>query len=73
MRRYSVLLLVPDYAADTFGHDVFYTYVTGGSPREAIAAAQRKAVDTHAYKDAQPGDFHPLLVTLGHHDPENLP
>jgi hypothetical protein len=64
MRRYSVLLLYPDYIAETFGQETFLAHVEAMNPGLAVGEAQRLASSCN--NDNPPEDFFPLLVTLGH-------
>ena len=68
---YSVLLLYPDYANDS-GYETYYALVEAADPDEAVAAAQREAAAAQEGIEIEPDDFHPLLVTPGHHDSEPL-
>jgi hypothetical protein len=68
---YSVLLLYPDYADDT-GYETYYALVEAADVDEAVAAARREAADAQEGIEIEPDDFHPLLVTSGHHDSEAL-
>jgi hypothetical protein len=70
-KPYSVLLLYPDYADDT-GYETYYAFVEASDAIEAVAAAQRKASAAQDGMDIEPDDFHPLLVTGGHHCSEAL-
>ena len=70
-KPYSVLLLYPDYANDT-GHETYYALVEAADPIDAVAVAQRQAVADQEGIEIDPDDFHPLLVTPGHHDSEPL-
>ncbi len=64
--KFSVLLLYPDYLAETFGHDTYYAQVTGADVPAAIHAAQAQAVDGQQ-GECDPADFFPLLVVDGWH------
>jgi hypothetical protein len=68
---YSVLLLYPDYADDT-GYETYYALVEAANVDEAVAAARREAAAAQEGIEIEPFDFHPLLVTSGHHDSEAL-
>lgn len=72
LRPYSVLLLYPDYACETFGHDTYYAFVEARDPIEAVKIAQRQAVAAQQCLVFPPDEFHPLLVTQGHHASEPL-
>ncbi len=68
---YSVLLLYPDYADDT-GYETYYALVEAADVDGAVAAARREAAAAQEGIEIEPRDFHPLLVTRGHHDSEAL-
>ena len=70
-KPYSVLLLYPDYADDT-GHETYYALIEAADPIEAVAVAQRQAAAAQEGIEIESDDFHPLLVTPGHHDSEPL-
>lgn len=63
-RPYSVLLLVPDYAADTFGHDTVHVRNWAESAAQAVEKAQKFAQWT--YEQGNPEDYHLLLCVAGH-------
>lgn len=66
MKKYSVLLLRPDYIADEFGTDTFLAWVEA----DTIADAQvRGQADANAADDNNdPLAYHVLFVTPGHLD-----
>jgi len=66
LQPYSILLLYPDYLDDT-GYETFYAFVEAADPIDAVATAQRQAATAQACAIDDPTDFHPLLVTAGHH------
>jgi hypothetical protein len=66
-KPYSVLLLYPDYASDNYGQETYYAWVQAPDPIAAVAEAQRQAVAAQIIDIDDPIDFHPLLVTQGHH------
>jgi hypothetical protein len=71
-KPYSVLLLYPDYANGT-GYETFYAFAEAANVIEAVALAQRQAAAAQEGVGIDdPTDFHPLLVTPGHHDSEPL-
>jgi hypothetical protein len=65
MKKFTVLLLVPDYLAQTYGQDTFFTCVSAPGAQQAIAKAQFEANEKHEVADV--GDFFPLFVTEGEH------
>ena len=68
MKPYSVLLLYPDYFADNFGQDTFFTHVEALGPKEAVRTAQHEIQTANQQEVDDPTDFYPLLVIEGHHD-----
>jgi len=70
-KPYSVLLHYPDYLDDT-GYETFYAFVGAQDPIAAVGVAQRQAVAAIESENIDPTDFHPLLVTQGHHHSEPL-
>jgi hypothetical protein len=60
--RFTVLLLRPDYAADTYGHDTYLAYVDADTVEEAITFAR---ADLESEVEV-PDDLHVLLVARGH-------
>lgn len=67
MKKFSVLLLYPDYLAENFGQDTYFTHVEAEAPAVAVTTAQREAVHGMVDTCAEVDDFHPLLCIEGHH------
>lgn len=67
MPLYSVLLLTPDYAAETYGQETFFTHVEADRALDAVIAAQAEAVDQNV-SDGSESDWYPLLVLPGWHN-----
>jgi hypothetical protein len=70
--KYTVLLLRPDYVADTFGQDTFCAHVEGDTAEAALAAARAEACEADGQDD--PEDYYCLFCTDGHvadHTPPN--
>lgn len=66
MKKWTVLLLRPDYLAEIFGHDTFRAFVEAETPAEALAAARNEVI----VADQNPGwaaDYYCLLCIRGHH------
>lgn len=63
MIPFTVLLLYPDYAADTFGQDTYLAYVHAVDAEEAVT----KARDQVRVADQDPFDFHCLFSCIGFH------
>jgi hypothetical protein len=71
MKRYSVLLLVPDYASIEFGHETFYAWVSALTPKDAGAQAQAEAVKVFTVEGREElpqDDFYILGVWAGHQE-----
>jgi hypothetical protein len=70
LKKFSVLLLYPDYIASSFGES-YYAIVEAISPEEAVTAAQNEAADaqTDGENDDRPDpdDFACILVIAGDH------
>lgn len=68
MKPFTVLLLYPDYLADTFGHDTYLAFVEAPSAREAELKAQSEASAQMGLDSIpDPYDFHVLATFAGHH------
>jgi hypothetical protein len=67
LKWYSVLLLYPDYIAETFGLETYYAWVQARDSLDAVRKAKRQAGEhnskVHGRQCAK--DFHPLLVISG--------
>lgn len=71
--KFSVLLLYPDYVADDFGSDTFFTHVEQPTIADAIKSAQEDAASqVEQEPPSDPNDWFPLLVLYGWHDDVNL-
>lgn len=65
--QYTVLLLLPDFVAETFGHDTYLVHVTADDVPAAIETAQDVAYEAHPASVS--GELFPLFVCEGHqHD-----
>lgn len=62
MKKYTVLLLYPDYQADAYGQETYLAHVNAGSPKLAARDAQLEA----DRGGGRPEDFQVLLVCAGH-------
>ena len=65
MKKFTVLLLVPDYLAQTYGQDTFLTCVPATGPKQAIAKARFEAAEKRDVADLD--DFFLLCVIEGEH------
>ena len=69
MKPFTVLLLYPDYIAETFGHETYLAFVEATDVVHAIEAAQRRAtrVNLDEISPENFADFYPVYVAAGHH------
>ena len=67
MKRYTVLLLRPDYVADGFGEDTYLAHVRAETPEEAITLAQQEVAKLDDIDDGEAADYYPLITTQGWH------
>lgn len=65
--EYSVLLLYPDYMADTC-LETYFTHVYADSPMEGAQFARMEYFNHHKKYMNSPNDLAVLLVIKGHHD-----
>lgn len=67
-KKYSVLLLYPDYMSDNFGQETYYAHVEAIDRDMAVHNAQHQAQTCEGNESCDnPEDFHPLLVLEGWH------
>ena len=64
--KFTVLLLYPDYLAETFGHATYMTSVTADNVTQAKKLAQEEGAAKN--KVENPDDFFVLCVIAGEHD-----
>jgi len=65
-KKYSVLLVYPDYLASNFGQETYLAYVEAESPFQAVALAQNEAANAATDAVDLTTDFFPALVCEGH-------
>lgn len=63
MKQWKVLLLRPDYAAATFGHDTYCAHILAETPKEALWEARQDAIKTDG--TSVPEDYYCLSCTEG--------
>jgi len=63
MKKFTVILLYPDYLSENFGHDVYTAHVDAAGPGMAIRRAQEMATTKEFVKD-----FHPIAIFHGHQE-----
>lgn len=67
LKKYSVLLLRPDYVAGEFGHDTYYAFITASTITAAVTCAQQHACLADDEPMESTHDYYVLLVLEGHH------
>lgn len=68
MEDFTVLLLRPDYVADTFGQDTYLAHVKAPTVALAQKAAQKEAADADTIDEGAPcapENYYVLLVLRG--------
>ncbi len=65
-RKYSVLLLYPEYLTKTYGIDTILLWVGAEDIQEAIWKAQLEALEAQLLLVLDPTDFKPLFVAEGY-------
>jgi hypothetical protein len=72
MKKYTVLLLYPDYMTDgPEGSETYLAWVFAATPVQAVTRAQLDAKEASDYdcdEEQNPEDFRALAVFKGHHD-----
>ncbi len=70
-KKWTVILLYPDYATDDFGGDIYVGWVSCKDPYKATAIAQKKAWKANGgneeYISFKPEDMRPIAVIGGYH------
>jgi hypothetical protein len=68
MKPFTVLLLYPDYAAETFGHDTWMAHARARNSKDADLRARRDASNAIANQPLaiEHEDWHTLAVFEGH-------
>lgn len=67
MKKYTVLLLRPDYVADGFGTDTYLAQVEVDSADAAVLTAQAEVAKLDDL-DLKSTDYHPLITLEGWRD-----
>jgi hypothetical protein len=76
MKKYTVILLRPDYIADEglggYGQDIYIGQISAETPEEAVKEAQAEVYscdDAGGLEPGDPDDYALLAVFKGHHVP----
>jgi hypothetical protein len=67
MKKFTVILLYPDYLANTFGHDTYMTCVEADSVELAIFAATSDAIEDNDRMLSEREDWFVIAVIEGDH------
>ncbi len=69
MKKYTVLLLYPDYLANQYGEETYLSWTESKGPEQAISLAQAEAFEESEYdpQSGDPSDFAVLICIEGHH------
>jgi len=76
-KTYTVLLLRPDYMADSYGSDTFMTSVEAKDPVEALHLAREEVIECdhedvdEFHEHHEPEDYLCLLLIEGQHEDIN--
>lgn len=65
MKKYTVILLYPDFLASNYGQEIYTAWVEGMNPDHAIAKAELEASSDN-FHEAGPGDWYCLACFQGH-------
>ena len=66
MKKYTVILLYPEYMSEEFGHETYMTCVSAGTPSQAVALAREEMEDLDT-----PTDAFVIAVIEGDHEDLN--
>lgn len=64
---WTVILLYPDYCANNFGQDTYYTWVEADSLTRAVDKARSKCRNSNKDPDMKSGDLFVISVLKGKH------
>ena len=65
MKKFTVLLMRPDYVADGFGEDTYLAHVRAETPEAAITLAQQEVAKLDDIDDIKVADYYPLICLTG--------
>lgn len=66
-KKYSVLLLYPDYMTSDSGKETYYTFIDAANADEAIKRAQKEMAAANDDYEVNPEEFFCLMVAVGEH------
>ena len=68
MKKFTVVLLYPDFIASNYGMETYISEVVAMDPNRAVRNAQLDAVSENLDYNPEPEDFHPLFTAGGWHE-----
>jgi len=68
MKKYTVILVYPDYMCDAGDHQTWCGSVEAENVPDAVSAAQKQVMDDNMTDAMDPDDFLPISVFEGEHD-----
>lgn len=66
MKKYTVVMMFPDYLADIYGQDSVNVPIHGENPEKAVRNAQQLVADD--FENVDPNDFFVVFVCEGWHE-----
>ena len=73
-KKYTVILLYPDYMSENYGQETYMTCVDAKNPTEAVANARAEISaggENEQDEEAEPTDFFVIAVIAGDHEDLN--
>lgn len=71
MKKWTVILLYPDYMAENYGQKTFMTSVDAETPEAAVAAARKEVSESEDTELQDPEDMFVIAVIEGEHQDHN--
>jgi hypothetical protein len=71
MKKWTVILLYPDYMADDYGSETYMTCVRAADPAGAVAKARAEVCAANEVDEDDAEDFFVIAVMRGEHDDVN--
>lgn len=71
LKKFTVLLLYPDYASNCYGHETYLAHVNADGPGQAIDRARSECKNESGASFESLDDLHCLALLEGHHDDMN--
>jgi hypothetical protein len=71
MKKYTVILLRPDWATNNYGTDTYMECVEAENPTKALAEARRLVLVADDNEHAEPTDYFCIALIEGEHNDLN--